>query len=199
MAAKKRKAELKRKTKETDIRLTLELDGSGRVQVKTPVAFLSHMVEAMMKHALFDLAAEAKGDLEVDAHHTVEDLGLVLGEAFLQAIGDKKGITRFGHAIVPMDEALATAAADISGRPYLVCEVNFPERDQWEFDMNLVREFFQAFVSAARLTLHLRLDHGSNYHHAAEALFKAVGRALGQAAARDPRVKGAPSTKGKLD
>jgi len=195
---KKRRAEVKRKTKETKISAELDLDGTGKVKAKTPYGFMDHMITALSKHALFDLTITATGDVEVDAHHTVEDLGLVLGEALLTALGDKKGIARFGSARVPMDESLASAVVDISGRPCLVYDVNIPKRRQWEFDCNLLKEFFQALASTARITLHLKLDYGDNYHHACEAVFKAAGRALCQACAPDPRVKGVPSSKGTL-
>jgi imidazoleglycerol-phosphate dehydratase len=159
---------------------------------------MDHMLTAMAKHALFDLEVVATGDIEVDAHHTMEDVGLALGEAFNQALGDKKGIRRFGAAFVPMDEALARGVADLSGRPYLVYDVKIPKSKQWEFDVNLVKEFFQAFANTARITLHLELVYGDNYHHCCEAVFKAAGRALRQAVERDPRVSGVPSSKGLL-
>jgi imidazoleglycerol-phosphate dehydratase len=199
MAAKKtRKARIKRETAETQISLSINLDGSGKVKAQTPYGFIDHMLTAMHKHALIDLSVKVEGDIEVDAHHTFEDLGIVLGEAFLKAVGDKKGITRFGFAAVPMDEALATATVDISGRPYLVYDAKIPKRKQWEFDCNLVNEFFLAFASSARLTLHIKLEYGDNYHHACEAMFKAAGRALRQAVEMDQRVKGVPSSKGTL-
>jgi imidazoleglycerol-phosphate dehydratase len=187
-----------RKTKETRISCTLDLDGSGNTEIKTPCGFMDHMITAMARHALFDLTIVAEGDLEVDAHHTVEDLGLTLGQAFLKAVGDKKGITRFGQALIPMDEALASCAVDVSGRPHFVYDVKIPERSQWEFDVNLVKEFFAALASTARITLHLRLLYGENYHHCCEALFKAAGRALRQAVSMDPREEGVPTSKGTL-
>jgi len=195
---KKRQAQVKRETKETKIRAVLDLDGSGTIEVKTPFGFLDHMITALAKHALFDLTLTAEGDIEIDAHHTVEDIGLTIGEAILIALGDKTGISRFGSALAPMDEALAAAVVDISGRPYLVYNVVIPERKQWEFDCNVLKEFFQGLAANARLNLHLRLDYGDNYHHACEAVFKAAGRALREAVALDARVKGVPSTKGTL-
>jgi len=195
---KTRKAAVSRKTKETDIKVELDLDGSGQVRVETPYGFVSHMITAMARHAAFDLALTASGDTEVDAHHTFEDLGLVIGEAISKALGDKKGITRFGAARVPMDESLASASVDISARPYLVYQADIPERKRWEFDVNLVPEFFRALAAEARITLHLELEYGDNYHHACEALFKAAGRALRAALAPDPAIKDSPSSKGKL-
>jgi imidazoleglycerol-phosphate dehydratase len=194
---KKRKAIVKRETKETRIRAELDLDG-GALAIKTPLGFMDHMLTAFAKHALFGLSLAAAGDVEVDAHHTVEDIGLALGEALDKALGDKKGIARFGDVRVPMDEALASCVLDLSGRPGLVYDVKIPERSQWEFDCSLVKEFFMALAGAARITLHLKLEYGDNYHHCCEALFKAAGRALRQAVTIDPRVKGVPSSKGKL-
>ena len=198
MPTKARKAKIGRKTKETQITLELNLEGSGNSSVQTRLGFMNHMLQAYAKHALFDLSIQAQGDLEIDAHHTVEDLGLVLGEALSKALGDKKGISRFGEATVPMDEALALAVVDLSGRPFLEYQADIPERQRWEFDVNLVEEFLRAFTTTAKLSLHLRLLAGTNYHHCVEALFKALARALRQAAARDPRQKGVPSSKGHL-
>jgi len=199
MAKKKtRKSEKERKTKETAIEVDLDLDGSGSLDIKTPYGFIDHMLTAMLKHGAMDGKIKAAGDVEVDAHHTFEDLGLVLGDAFSEALGDKKGITRFGSAMVPMDESLARSVVDISGRPFLVYDVDIPEKSQWEFDCSLVKEFFQAFVSNARITLHIKLEYGDNYHHALEAVFKSVGRSLRQAVSTDAREKGTPSTKGSL-
>ncbi len=195
----KRAVKVERTTAETNISAELDLDGSGKIDVKGPVAFMDHMVTALSKHALFDLVLRAEGDVEVDDHHTAEDLGLVLGEAIAKAVGDKRGIRRFGQAHVPMDESLAWAAADFSGRPFLVYNVEIPERARWEFDCNLAREFFQALASAARINLHIKLEYGDNYHHALEAAFKAAGRAIGQAVSLDPRIKGVLSTKDALD
>src|SRR4030042_755112 len=157
MATKARQATVKRKTKETEISLTLDLDGSGQVRAATPLGFMNHMLQSLAKHALFDLSVKARGDVEIDAHHTMEDLGLVLGEALNKALGAKKGLSRFGDATVPMDEALAQAVVDLSGRPFLDYRVEIPEREQWEFDANLVPEFFRALVRAGKVTLHLRL------------------------------------------
>jgi imidazoleglycerol-phosphate dehydratase len=198
VSTKTKKAKVARKTSETSIEVEIALDGDGKVKVKTPYGFIDHMLTAMAGHGAFDLSVMAAGDVEVDAHHTFEDLGLTMGEAFAKALGDKKGVTRFGAASVPMDEALARAVVDLSGRPYLVYQVEIPERERWEFDVNLVKEFFQAFASSARITLHLSLEYGDNYHHCLEAVFKAAGRALRQAVAMDPRMKGTPSTKGTL-
>jgi imidazoleglycerol-phosphate dehydratase len=195
---KDREAKVRRETAETRILARLNLDGRGRIEVKTPIGFMDHMLTALGKHALFDLAVEAAGDVQIDAHHTVEDLGLVIGEAVAMALGAKAGIARFGSAQVPMDEAMAAAVIDISGRPCLVYDVEIPGRAQWEFDCNLVKEFFQALANAAKITLHLRLAYGDNYHHCCEAVFKAAGRALRQAVALDPRVEGVPSSKGVI-
>ncbi len=197
-ARKKRLAKVSRETAETQISASLNLDGAGDVKAQTPSGFMDHMLTAMCKHALFDLDLKAAGDMEVDAHHTVEDLGLVIGEALDVALGDKKGIKRFASAMVPMDESLATCVVDLSGRPYLVYDVNIPKKKQWEFDCNLVKEFFQALANSARITMHLHLEYGDNYHHCTEAIFKAAGRALRQAVEMDPRVKGVPSSKGAL-
>jgi len=196
--AKSRQVKVSRQTAETKISATLNLDGSGRVRVRTPFGFMDHMLTAWAKHALLDLTLAAAGDVNVDAHHTVEDMGLVLGEALAKATGEKKGLRRFGAALIPMDEALAECSLDLSGRPLLVYAADIPGRKQWDFDCNLVREFFQALANAGRLTLHLRLCAGDNYHHSCEALFKAAGRALRQAVELDPRVKGVPSSKGTL-
>lgn len=194
----KRLAEIERKTRETDIEVKLDLDGTGECDINTGVPFFDHMLTALAKHGLFDLQVKAVGDLEIDAHHTVEDVGICLGRALAKALGDKVGISRFGCARVPMDEALAEATVDISGRPFLVFSADFSNPRVGEFDTELVKEFFLAFTYNAGITLHLNLLYGSNTHHCIEALFKAVGRALGQAVAIDPRVKGVPSTKGKL-
>jgi len=193
-----RKVSDARKTKETDIKVELNLDGSGKVSVSTGIGFFDHMLTAMARHALFDLTLSAKGDVHVDAHHTVEDVGIVLGAALAKALGDKKGIGRFGNAVVPMDEALARATVDLSDRPFLAYRVEIPERNRWEFDVNLIKEFFAALSQSGRFTLHIRLEYGENYHHCCEAVMKAAGRALRQACELDPRVKGVPSTKGKL-
>jgi len=198
MAGKARKVTVKRKTRETNISLTLDLDGSGQARAATPLGFMNHMLQSLGQHALFDLSIQAKGDVEIDAHHTMEDLGLTLGEALAKALGDKKKIQRFGYAVLPMDEALAQAVVDLSGRPFLDYQVEIPEREQWEFDANLVKEFFRALVTAGKFTLHLRLLAGTNYHHSLEAIFKSFARALRQAVALDPRQKGVASSKGRL-
>lgn len=194
-----RTAKIERKTKETNIRIKINIDGSGKYAVSTSVPFMDHMLSLMAKHGLFDLEIKAAGDIEVDYHHTVEDVGIVLGKAVKQALGEMKGITRYGQAYVPMDETLASATLDISGRPFLVYRVDFPKRSKLkDFDPDLVEDFLQAFVSHAGITLHVGVPYGRNTHHIIEAVFKALGRALRQAAAIDPRVKGIPSTKGKL-
>lgn len=194
-----RTARIERKTKETDIRIKVNVDGSGRYAIKTSVPFLDHMLSLMAKHGLFDLEIKARGDIDVDYHHTVEDVGIVLGKAIKQALGSMKGITRYGQASVPMDETLASVNLDISGRPYLVYRVEFPKRSKLkDFDPDLTEDFLQAFVSHAGITLHVGVPYGRNTHHIIEAIFKALGRALRQAATIDPGVKGIPSTKGKL-
>lgn len=194
-----RKVSQNRKTKETDIRMELNLDGTGRYVVSTGIPFLDHMLSLMCKHGLFDMKVGAKGDTEVDYHHTVEDTGIVLGKSFRQALGNMKGIARYGEASVPMDETLATVNVDISGRPFLVYRVEFPKKGKLKnFDPDLAEDFFQAFSSAAGITLHINVPYGRNTHHIIEAIFKAAGRALRQAASLDPRVRGIPSTKGNL-
>ena len=187
-----------RKTKETDVSVRLDLDGEGRTAAATGVGFLDHMLELFGKHALFDLEARAAGDTHVDAHHTVEDIGICLGAALAKALGDKTGIRRFGSAAVPMDEALAEVALDISGRPFLVFDVTFPTAKTGEFDAQLTEEFFRALAVNAGLTLHVRVPYGRNTHHVVEAVFKATARALREAVAPDPRAHGVPSTKGTL-
>jgi imidazoleglycerol-phosphate dehydratase len=162
------------------------------------VGFFDHMLTHLAKHGLFDVTVQAQGDLEIDAHHTVEDVGICLGKAFLKALGEPVGITRYGRATVPMDEALAEAAVDVSGRPFLVFNADMPGARVGEFDAELAREFFQAFAMNSRITLHLNLRYGSNVHHSIEGLFKAFARALREAVSQDPRVKGVPSTKGML-
>jgi imidazoleglycerol-phosphate dehydratase len=199
MTAPPRSATLARRTNETDISLTLALDGTGESRIETGVGFFDHMLTALARHGLFDLTITARGDLHIDAHHTVEDVGIVLGQAFATALGDKRGITRFGQALVPMDEALAEAAVDISGRAHLAWNVPFAREMLGDMDTQLFEEFFRAFVGNARLTLHITSRAGSNAHHVAESCFKAAARALRMAAALDPRVQGAiPSTKGAL-
>jgi imidazoleglycerol-phosphate dehydratase len=188
-----------RKTKETDIKLSLELDGSGQTAIATGVAFFDHMLDAFGRHGLFDLSVQATGDLEVDAHHTVEDVGIVLGTALAAALGDKAGITRYGDALLPMDEALVLAAVDISGRGMLTWDVDLPIEFIGSFDTTLFKEFLIALCSNAAITLHVRSLAGENSHHIIEAAAKAVARALATAVAIDPRRQGAlPTTKGVL-
>lgn len=193
-----RQASVSRATKETDITVSLDLDGSGATEVATGVPFFDHMLEAFGRHGLFSLAVSAQGDLAVDAHHTVEDVGIVLGQAFTQALGDKVGIRRFGDACIPMDEALVLAAVDISGRGGLVYEVEVPIEFIGTFDTTLAKEFLYAFAMNAGLTLHVHSVAGENSHHIIEAAFKALARALRDAVEIDPRVTGVPSTKGAL-
>jgi len=193
-----RMARIERVTNETRIRLELSVDGSGKGNLCTSVPFLDHMLNLFARHGLFDLTIEANGDIDIDFHHTVEDIGIVLGEAFKQALGDKKGIRRYGQATVPMDETLASVAIDISGRPYLVYHVTLPKVKIGEFDVELAREFFQAFVNHCGLNLHVNVMYGENVHHIIEACFKAVARAMDVATQLDPRVEGVMSTKGVL-
>src|SRR5215510_8559221 len=194
-----RQARVERKTKETEITLSLGLDGTGASKIKTPIPFFSHMLEAFSKHGLVDLAVDASGDVEVDQHHTVEDVGIVLGQALREALGDKKGIVRFGTAAIPMDEALVSAAVDISGRPFLVFNVPVARARVSNFDLDLLVEFFRAFAFNAEITLHVSMHYGHNLHHITEAEFKAVGRALATATRHEPRIAGVlPSTKGLL-
>jgi imidazoleglycerol-phosphate dehydratase len=194
-----RTATVSRTTTETDISVTLALDGTGRADIATGIGFLDHMLTSLARHALFDLKVAAKGDLHIDFHHTTEDVGIVLGQAFAQAIGDKRGIRRFGQALVPMDEALAEAAVDISGRPFLAWQAKFAQPKVGDMDTELFEEFFRAFAMNALVTLHITRKAGRNAHHVAEACFKAVARALRMASEPDPRAGGAiPSTKGSL-
>jgi imidazoleglycerol-phosphate dehydratase len=193
-----RAAAIERVTKETRIKLSLHVDGKGDAKICTSVPFLDHMLNLFARHGLFDLEVEASGDIDIDFHHTVEDIGIVLGEAFKQALGDKKGIRRYGQATVPMDETLASVAIDISGRPYLVYHVVLPKVKIGEFDVELAREFFQAFVNHCGLNLHINVVYGENVHHIIEACFKAVARAMDAATQLDPRVEGVMSTKGVL-
>ncbi|MBV9652922.1 MAG: imidazoleglycerol-phosphate dehydratase HisB [Acetobacteraceae bacterium] len=194
-----RTASLTRRTSETNISLTLALDGSGLADVGTGIGFFDHMLTAFARHGLFDLTVRAEGDLHVDSHHTMEDVGIVLGQAFAQAIGDKRGIRRFGQALTPMDEALAEAAVDISGRGYLAWHVPFERNKIGAVDTELFEEFFRALATNALITLHVGRRAGRNAHHVAEACFKSVGRALRMASERDPRVGDTvPSTKGAL-
>ncbi|MBI5233862.1 MAG: imidazoleglycerol-phosphate dehydratase HisB [Deltaproteobacteria bacterium] len=194
-----RKSIIKRKTTETDISLELNLDGQGRADVKTPIPFLDHMLTLFARHGLFDLKIRAKGDIEVDLHHTVEDVGLCLGEALKKAIKDKSGIRRYGNAHVPMMDSLALVALDLSGRPYLKYDARISRiRTKDAFDPRLVEEFMKAFSNSAGIDLHIRLNYGNDPHHAIEAIFKATGRALSEAVMRDVRIKGVMSTKGRF-
>lgn len=193
-----RSAAIERITKETQIKLSLEIDGKGDAQICTSVPFLDHMLDLFARHGLFDLKVEAHGDIDIDFHHTVEDIGIVLGSAFKEALADKCGIRRYGNAVVPMDETLASVATDLSGRPYLVYNVQLPKVKIGDFDVELVREFFQGFVNHCGANLHVNVMYGDNVHHIVEACFKAAARALDQATQMDPRIEGVMSTKGKL-
>jgi imidazoleglycerol-phosphate dehydratase len=193
-----RAATVARKTSETDITMALDLDGEGRAHVSTGVGFFDHMLTALAKHAQFDLELRCKGDLHVDAHHTVEDVGIAFGQALIQSLGDKKGIVRFGHAYVPLDEALSRCVIDISGRPFLHFDATFKARQVGTMPTELFEDFFWAVADHGRISIHLEALRGRNAHHVAETLFKATARALSMAVARDPRVKGVPSTKGTL-
>jgi imidazoleglycerol-phosphate dehydratase len=191
-------AKIERKTKETQIELELNLDGEGRYEIGTGNGFFDHMLSHLARHGLMDLTLKAQGDLHVDAHHTVEDVAICLGQALDQALADKKGITRFGWAAVPMEDSLAQVAIDISGRPGLAYNVEFNAEKIGDFDVELVAEFLRGFSNNAKLNLHVIVPYGTNNHHIAEAIFKALGRSLAQAVGRDTRVKDVPSTKGVL-
>jgi len=194
-----RSAQVTRNTLETQIAVELNLDGAGKVKLDTGLPFLEHMLDQIARHGLLDLDIKAKGDLHIDAHHTVEDIGITLGQAFTQAIGDKKGLRRYGHAYVPLDEALSRVVLDISGRPGLVFNAEFVRSNVGEFEVDLIREFFQGFVNHALVTLHIDNLAGENAHHQAETIFKAFGRAIRVALEQDPRMAGVmPSTKGTL-
>lgn len=193
-----RMASIERVTNETKIRLELTIEGTGKANICTSVPFLDHMLNLFTRHGLFDLEVEASGDIDIDFHHTVEDIGIVLGEAFKKSLGDKKGIRRYGQATVPMDETLASVAVDISGRPYLVYHVTLPKVKIGEFDVELAREFFQAFVNHCGLNLHINVMYGENVHHIVEACFKAFARAMDSATQYDQRLEGVMSTKGVL-
>jgi imidazoleglycerol-phosphate dehydratase len=194
-----RRAEVVRNTKETQIRAAVDLDGSGRAELATGIGFFDHMLEQIARHGLVDLVVQAKGDLHIDGHHTVEDVGITLGQAFAQAVGDKAGVRRYGHAYVPLDEALSRVVVDLSGRPDLVWNVRFTRSMIGEFDVDLAHEFFQGFVNHALVTLHVDNLRGDNAHHQCETVFKAFARALRMAVERDPRAAGTiPSTKGSL-
>lgn len=193
-----RQAQVTRNTLETQISVKLNLDGTGRANLATQVPFLDHMLDQVARHGVFDLDIEARGDLHIDAHHTVEDIGITMGQAFARAAGDKKGVRRYGHAYVPLDEALSRVVVDLSGRPGLEFHVDFVRARIGEFDVDLVHEFFQGFVNHAQVTLHVENLRGANAHHQAETAFKAFGRALRMAVEPDPRIAGVPSTKGSL-
>jgi imidazoleglycerol-phosphate dehydratase len=195
---KKRKASVERVTSEVKVKVDINLDGKGSFNVETGIPFFDHMLSQLARHGYFDLKVSAIGDLEVDFHHTVEDVGLALGEAFLKALGDKKSIARFGEAFVPFDETLAFASVDLSGRPYLVYRAKVPKSKVGEFDLELGEEFFKSFSNTLMCNLHIELKYGDNLHHMIEAIFKAVGRALDKASAIDSRSAEVPSTKGKL-
>lgn len=194
-----RTAEVTRKTQETDVRVRIALDGAGRADVKTGIGFFDHMLEALARHSLYDLDVRAQGDLHVDAHHTVEDVGIVLGQAMAQALGDRSGIRRYGEATVPLDDALARVVVDVSGRPYVAYHAEPPTWQKvGDYDVALTPEFWRALATHAGLTLHVDLLRGQNAHHVVEAVFKAAARALRRATDRDARVQGVPSTKGSL-
>ena len=190
---------LSRTTNETTISVEVNLDGEGNSTIDTGVGFFDHMLTHLAKHGQFDLTVKCDGDLHIDPHHTVEDVGILLGQAFLQAVGEPVGLTRFGHAVIPMDEALAEVAIDFSGRPFLVFNADIPKVRLGDFDAELAEEFFRAFAMNSRVTLHLNLHYGTNVHHGIEVLFKAYARALRQSLSIDASVKGVPSTKGVLE
>ncbi len=194
-----RSATLSRQTRETEIKATVNLDGTGKAEIKTGIGFFDHMLDQIARHSLIDIEIEAKGDLHIDQHHTVEDTGIVLGQAIRQALGDLRGVTRYADCLLPMDETLTRVALDVSGRPFLVFRTTFHHSKIGEFDTDLVREFFQAFAMNAGITLHVETLYGINDHHISESCFKGLARALGAAIAIDPRQKDrVPSTKGSL-
>ena len=193
-----RKARLSRKTNETEIRVELNLDGKGSYLIQTPLPFMDHMLSLLAKHGFFDLKVAAKGDVEVDAHHTVEDLGILLGDAFRQALGEKSGISRYGAATIPMDEALASVSLDLSGRPYLSYQAPALKGRIGNFEVRLLKEFLRAFSNHLQATVHVQLLQGEDLHHGAEAVFKALARALDEACMQEKRSPGIPSTKGEL-
>lgn len=195
---KARRAEIERKTEETQISIKLNLDGEGTCDIATGIGFLDHMLTLLAKHSFMDLTVKAKGDLEVDSHHTVEDIGIVLGEALREALGDKAGIHRYGNCFIPMDETLAQVCLDFSGRPFLAFGAEIPKIQLGNYDTEMTEEFFRAVAMHCGLTLHIRVLYGSNVHHIIEAIFKAFARAVAEAAAVDPRVKGVMSSKGVL-
>ena len=190
---------VERKTRETQIRVEIDLDGTGKASIQTPLPFLSHMLEQIARHGLFDLTVYAEGDVDIDGHHTTEDVGIVLGKALLDALGDRRGIRRYGSATLPMDEALVTAALDLSGRPFFVWRVPLPKAKLGNWDTELAEVFFEAFARTAQANLHVRLIEGSNLHHIIEISFKAFAKALREATSLDPRSPDVPSTKGMLD
>jgi imidazoleglycerol-phosphate dehydratase len=191
-------AAIKRTTKETDIEITLNLDGSGKAETETGIGFFDHMLDGFARHGLFDLKVKVKGDLNVDGHHTVEDTGIVLGKVIAEALGDKKGIKRYGSMILPMDETLVLSAVDLCGRPYFVMDAEFDAPMVGDFDTQLVKEFFYAVSYSAAMNLHIKVLNGSNDHHKIEAIFKAFAKALDEASMIDPRIEGVLSTKGAL-
>lgn len=193
-----RKARVERTTRETSVTVELDLDGTGKSSIDTPLPFLSHMLDQIARHGAMDLSVKAKGDVEIDGHHTTEDVGIVLGRAALEALGDRAGIRRYGSATLPMDEALVTAALDLSGRPFFVWRVPLPKAKIGEFDVELAEVFFEAFARSAQVNLHVQLHSGDNLHHIVEICFKAFARALRSAVELDPRAPGVPSTKGTL-
>ena len=193
-----RTAKIERKTKETQIQLEINLDGTGRSSVKTGLGFFDHMLTLFSAHSKVDLKLTVHGDLDVDGHHTVEDVGIALGKAFADALGDKKGIRRYGFFVLPMDETLAETAVDFSGRPFLVFNASFPVERVGNFDLELVNEFWQGFVNSAACNLHINVPYGGNGHHISEAIFKSTARSIRAAVENDPREKGVPSTKGSL-
>ena len=195
---KARRAEMERKTAETQISIKLNMDGEGKCDIATGIGFLDHMLTLLAKHSFMDLTVKAKGDLEVDSHHTVEDIGIVLGEALREALGDKAGIHRYGNCFIPMDETLAQVCLDFSGRPFLVFGAEIPKIRLENYDTEMTEEFFRAVAMHCGLTLHIRVLYGSNVHHIIEAIFKAFARAVAEAAAVDPKVKGVMSSKGIL-
>ena len=193
-----RTAEISRKTRETDINVMLDLDGTGKAEISTGIGFFDHMLEGFSRHGFFDLSCQVKGDLHVDGHHTVEDTGIVLGQAIRKALGDKEGISRYGSFLLPMDDALVLCAVDLCGRPYLNFDGAFPTERVGELDTELIREFFYALSYSAAMNLHIKVLDGMNAHHIAEAMFKAFAKALDQAVSIDPRISGVLSTKGVM-
>ena len=194
----KRTAEVERKTKETEIKISLTIDGQGQTGIASGIPFFDHMLTLLAVHGFFDLTVHAAGDLEVDFHHTIEDVGLVLGDAIRQALGERKGIKRYGHAVTPMDDALAAVTIDLSNRPYLVCNIPDHAVSGIALNSSLTREFFRALVNRAGMNLHINVSYGDNDHHVVESVFKAFGRALDQASSMDDRIKGVRSSKGSL-